>query len=371
MNFKTLTKWVWSLLFVSSFLFVSSGIAQITIDITEYPHDFGHTFTLYDANSANGFSVNLGTPGGPQTWTFNETMFPGGIPTTQVVVDPATTPFGNDFPASDHAWFSHDSLDGSDDYVYFDLTSSELHLLGLGSHTQNVDTAIVFDNPSTVATFPLSLNDSWNDQYTISFTVDSLGLTLDVVVSNTTNTTIDAWGTIDIPLGTFECLRAQQFITQITTVYLFGIPLFADTTNTIQYSWLGENHGILATVTSFDGETDPNFTLAEDVMFQVPTGPTGIEPSENLVVKEFKLLGNYPNPFNPSTTIAFQIPKAEHVKLTVYNIAGEQVATLVNNYLEAGKYDVEFDARDLPSGIYFYQIQAGEYQAVRRMALIK
>ncbi|GAB1349839.1 hypothetical protein MASR1M107_20530 [Ignavibacteriales bacterium] len=86
---------------------------------------------------------------------------------------------------------------------------------------------------------------------------------------------------------------------------------------------------------------------------------------------EFNLGQNYPNPFNPSTTIKFALPADMNVKLDVYNTLGEKVAELVNGQMSAGTYSIAFDASSLPSGIYFYRIEAGSNVAVRKMILMK
>jgi hypothetical protein len=92
-------------------------------------------------------------------------------------------------------------------------------------------------------------------------------------------------------------------------------------------------------------------------------------PKEQL---SFKLNQNYPNPFNPSTNISFTIPKANNVTLSVYNVLGQKVATLMNNQLmNAGVHNVSFDARNLASGVYFYRIQAGSFVSSKKMMLIK
>ncbi len=82
-------------------------------------------------------------------------------------------------------------------------------------------------------------------------------------------------------------------------------------------------------------------------------------------------LQNYPNPFNPITTIEFSIPQSGVVNLAVYNILGEQVATLLNEEKPSGKYSVQFNANSLASGIYFYTIQAGSFVETKKMILIK
>lgn len=86
---------------------------------------------------------------------------------------------------------------------------------------------------------------------------------------------------------------------------------------------------------------------------------------------EFELVQNYPNPFNPSTTIKFVIPQSSEVSLKVYNALGQEVRSLINQFLESGIHTINFDASALNSGIYFYRLDAGKYSDVRKMTLIK
>jgi hypothetical protein len=85
----------------------------------------------------------------------------------------------------------------------------------------------------------------------------------------------------------------------------------------------------------------------------------------------FALYPNYPNPFNPSTTIKYSLPARSSVTLAVFNTLGQQVATLVQGEKEAGSHEVRFDAAGLPSGVYFYRLQAGDYTDTKRMLLMK
>lgn len=98
---------------------------------------------------------------------------------------------------------------------------------------------------------------------------------------------------------------------------------------------------------------------------------TNIESDYKTIPKEYKVYQNFPNPFNPSTTIKWQIPKAVFVTLKIYDVLGREVTTLVNEEVSAGKHESVFDANRFSSGVYFYQIKAGEFIQTRKMLLLK
>ena len=88
-------------------------------------------------------------------------------------------------------------------------------------------------------------------------------------------------------------------------------------------------------------------------------------------VVEYNLAQNYPNPFNPNTNISFILPESGNVKLTIYNLLGQEIKTLVNGFKESGVHNVSFDARDLNSGIYLYKLEANNFNQTRKMTLVK
>jgi hypothetical protein len=98
--------------------------------------------------------------------------------------------------------------------------------------------------------------------------------------------------------------------------------------------------------------------------------PVGIQ-EEQLTSYSYSLYNNYPNPFNPSTKIKFQVPDLEVVSLKVYDILGKEIATLVNEEKPAGSYEVEFNGIGLSSGMYFYALKAGDFSQTRKMVLLK
>jgi hypothetical protein len=85
----------------------------------------------------------------------------------------------------------------------------------------------------------------------------------------------------------------------------------------------------------------------------------------------YSLSQNYPNPFNPSTKIEYALPEDSHVRLSIHNSMGQEVLQLTNGTQPAGKYIVDFNARNLPSGVYFYRLQTGNFITTKKMMLVK
>jgi len=98
---------------------------------------------------------------------------------------------------------------------------------------------------------------------------------------------------------------------------------------------------------------------------------TDISDEQEIVPTVYKLNQNYPNPFNPSTVISWQLPISSHVLLKVYDILGNEVATLVNENKEVGYYETNFDGSELASGMYIYRLVAENYISTKKMLLIK
>jgi hypothetical protein len=99
--------------------------------------------------------------------------------------------------------------------------------------------------------------------------------------------------------------------------------------------------------------------------------PTAGVTQKSAVVKSFALFQNYPNPFNPSTMIEFSVPKSTFVMVKVFNLLGEEVATLASQEFNAGRYAVDWNASSAPSGVYFYRLTAGSFVDTKKMLLLR
>lgn len=112
-------------------------------------------------------------------------------------------------------------------------------------------------------------------------------------------------------------------------------------------------------------------TASDYITIKYSQTMTGVHPGTNEIANEFKLEQNYPNPFNPLTKINYELGVSNFVSLKVFNMLGKEVATLVNEKQNAGRYEVEFNASNLSSGVYFYRLETGSFSSTKRMTLIK
>ena len=112
------------------------------------------------------------------------------------------------------------------------------------------------------------------------------------------------------------------------------------------------------------------FDLRLRPIMGLPNAVVSVESTKQSPVK-FALFNNYPNPFNPTTTIKYEIPKTVNVSLKVYDILGREVKTLINQEQKPGFYEIPFGNDELASGIYFYRLQAGNFIQTKKMILLK
>jgi len=175
--------------------------------------------------------------------------------------------------------------------------------------------------------------------------------------------------------------------TSPTTEQLFGVSFAAIDTGTA----VGTNGVIIHTMnggTSWSIQTSGTTQILNGVSFNNSNfgiavgnagtilrttngGLSGIHRISNELPMSYSLLQNYPNPFNPSTNIRFSVPKNSTVKLTVYDMLGREVETLVNENLEPGTYNVRVDASGLSSGTYFYRLKSSDFTDTRKFVLLK
>lgn len=177
--------------------------------------------------------------------------------------------------------------------------------------------------------------------------------------------------------------------------YLYGKLLFTEEAATLHYNFYSlptdreinltpiaiRDEGLVISQVLLNGQTYSNYNNITRVL-NLPAGTGGhfevtYEPiivnlaHEDFSQKGFELMQNYPNPFNPATVISYQLPVGSDVTLKVYDVLGNEVAILFDDYKPVGKYEVEFRASSLTSGVYFYRLQAGNFMQTKKMVLLR
>jgi hypothetical protein len=171
----------------------------------------------------------------------------------------------------------------------------------------------------------------------------------------------------------FAALNLSQ-INGITLYINNGLANFTPTRNCYQLLLNGSPTGIVARDFDLDGLTDIAVSTLSDQFFVLYNlgGVTSVKQQQtDLIPSNFSLSQNFPNPFNPVTTIQYYLPEAGFINLKVYNLLGEEVITLADQYQTAGKHSVQFNANNLASGIYFYRLQAGSFIKTKKMILLR
>lgn len=204
------------------------------------------------------------------------------------------------------------------------------------------------------ATFNINNN---NDSAFIFVSVPSVKLYTDRVKFTSAVTPNPSTGTITL-----------NFLNKSTPVLLDSLTTYPDSLRLRVKTAGGVTSGQYVISITGSGSNGTPVHIRRDTIF---VNPTGLVNNESQIPKYFELYQNYPNPFNPNTNIRFDIPKSGPVRLTVYDITGKLVSTLVNSNYEAGKYSISFNAENISSGIYFYKIETGAFTDIRKMILVK
>ena len=135
--------------------------------------------------------------------------------------------------------------------------------------------------------------------------------------------------------------------------------------------WSADENNFRTKIVAFENDKLVEVTDNRNHYMDLDNNGNGKVQNITELPTEFSIDQNYPNPFNPVTTINYSIPNTQYTVLKIYDIAGKEVMTLVNETKPAGRYQVKFDGSNLGSGVYFYKITAGNFSAVKRMILIK
>ena len=342
--------------------------AQITITSSDMSNYFGAGNSLFTYMNHDSIeTMNLGTASGssPQTWTAPAFTI---LDSSSIAgVAPTATPYSSEFSSATFAQtFSEtDSALTISFYAYYMISNDSLYTIGLVEHISGsvsghaIDSLNVLHQTRLIFRLPISLG------AVIAGTPDTTVLSPGFYEVSTSSATIDAYGTLTLPNGSFGALRG----TQTSTVKIYSGSTLESSSAGYSIVWYtGEGHQLTVAVDS--GATSGTVAVRSiSLTYSRPT-PTAVDQKPE-TPSVFSLAQNYPNPFNPSTRINYTLAQTGLVSLRVYDVLGRSVATLVDEKQNPGNYSVNFGAGNMPSGVYYYRLTSGAGSVTKKMLLIK
>ena len=357
------------------FCFVSSVQAQTTITQNLITDRIGTGIdnTIFDLNLDPAMSTIAAATGAGQTWDFSSfvvsdtAVFSGSF-----IQLPADIVGADLFPGASFALEAEfegleddlemDSILIGSTFAFYSLDGGNFATHGLASEFDIDEDGTLdlvstsFSPPSLVYPFPVEFGDSWNDSTTSTI---SFGF-FETSSVERSESMVDGWGTLITPFGTVQALRITT--TSYDTDPFTMMEVFSGTN--IEFL---SREGIIA-----DIGLDQAGTVAFSSVSMLGEGMVGTPVEEGIdVPATFELEQNFPNPFNPTTTISYSLATPSSVMLTVYTLTGQEVRTLVNSIQPAGAYEVAFDASELASGLYLYRLETENAVQTRLMTLLK
>lgn len=345
-------------------LVVSSlSTAQITITTTDVQGWFapGKSWNSLSNDSLISTTMNVGSASSSssQLWTLPTVTYRDTSRSENMA--PSATPFASRFPTATHAQRStyRDNGNTYTFYQYSRIANDSLFNVGSAIIGPS-DTLFIQENRFEVK-FPFILGSTFVSRDSTSFGPGSYS------ISNMTEV-VDAYGSLTIPgKGTFQMLRAKT--RRINDVYLQGTLSSRDTS--VSFFWIAKEGYLIDVEASNTKDTTGTIPIRGIHLTWITDTPVNVIVQLPGSPMEYTLFQNFPNPFNPSTTIEYDLRSSASVELAVYNLVGQRVALLVSEEQPAGSYAVTFNAKDLPSGVYFYRLRAGDIVHMKAMTLLK
>jgi hypothetical protein len=297
-------------------------------------------------------SANIGSPGGPHLYDFSGVKFTPALTRNNYLVDSIPV-LAHRFPSGSITYGTNaDSLEVSPVLRFTTDT-----LFQVGNATTSSGYRFRHFTPNSVfLPFPLTFHASFARGSTYCDTTfnGAWQVTKAYQTYQPALAFVDGYGWLKVLGHTVACLRVKTVYTD---------------TNEMEILFVGSG-GLLVVMNMATASPDSGVVPVEEFGVLSATNLTGVENLPHASV-ECQLEQNFPNPFNPTTTINFEIPTASPVKLTIFDILGREVETLVDDIKQPGRYDVQFNASRLASGVYLYRLRAGSYMQTRRLCLIR
>ena len=345
--------------FILLVLFFSALVNQISypqfVLNSSYNPVAGDTLKSKEVDTAG---IYPGQGGENRTWNFSNAVILTEL-FTEIYLVPSSTPYYSQFPNSNAA-----SVNSNTPPVYHYYLNADTGSFVLG-YVQSPVVMRYFD-PLPRMPYPMSYLSVLSKTY---YGVSTWGNIIKHF-SGTRTFTCDGYGTIILPIGTFNnVLRIKTVDNVYDTTFSGGIVVGTSHEVVTYHQWYraGFKFPVFSIV-----EIIPNQNPAwKVVVIEQSNTPIGIMQLSNKLPAQHRLYENYPNPFNSQTKIKFDIDARVFVKITIYEVNGKKIETLVNDTLSEGSYTAVWDGGSYASGVYFCRIEAGSYVSTQKMVLLK
>jgi hypothetical protein len=347
-------------------VFVSPAFTQFVITSSYLPV-IGDTLRTSEVDTTG---LTPGESGTNQVWNFSNINILPGTPFEEVYLIPFLTPYVSQFP---NANLASKNNNPNPDYHYYQNTTEDWNMIGYATS----GFMKWFTTPSCRFHYPVSYGSQFNSTYhAYNYSGQATVYTTGFKTFN-----VDGHGTIILPTVTYNnVMRVKVIDESYDTIKVGGVVTSTAHTIITNYWWFSMGYKFPVLDLGFVESIINSFKFA---YVPIKNVPVYVNQISSKIPEKFDLFQNYPNPFNPSTKIRFSIGpplnpllkaglRNERIAiLRIYDILGKEVATLINEQLSAGIYEVEWNAENYPSGIYFYKLTTERFSQTKRMELIK
>lgn len=336
-------KKIFPFLFLLSFVILNAQPSFTEADLPVIGYE-----AMFVSDTSSSIVVDLDKAGGPREWDFSREVF--GDTALFEVLSPDNTDWDTTFTKAEFVYHTTgvlgDSMSGNM-WEYLRTTSAYVRLLG-GVAVYDTLTLLGKCNPEQIYTpLPLEMGSKWSDSIILQDTLSTDPAPMVIEIKRYESNEVDAWGTVTVPLGSYSSLRIRTYDTTYITLTLATLPIMGDTSMTINYKWVAKDVGGVMTISSNDGETDPEFQDAASYAPLVKNNiTTSVEEKPALYTSSLTVIGN---------KVLFESPTLMPVKLAVYDILGRNVGTLYDGTPKAGKEVVNLPP-GLSRGVYFIKM---------------
>jgi hypothetical protein len=363
------------IIFAAILALAAVGQAQISITARDVPRTVGQQFRYFA--QSDSIYVNIGNPGGPQTWDFTtgDTSFIG----TDLYLNPAQSPpqfsRANVVIQTDQM-----NLFGFTDpgILYCGLGTSRFLLIGIATTFQGAPVEVPFLPYIQQYPLPLRMGRTWSNPVSVDQQFSYAGDTYRLVLNATINSEVDAYGTVNVPLGSYESLRIKNAVNYDATIYIWllfvWVPVYEQSGTTYNYDWRAATVGTALGITTNSAAQGVTYINGLRRLMGTSNLDAGGLPVAMLPTAEpesFDILSSYPNPFNGQTTIQYNLNEATEVDLRIFDLIGRQVAQLEEGYQEAGTHEIGWQPGDLSAGLYFVRLKMGSQMRQQVMIYLK